>query len=113
MFERQKKVKAIALMGASLINPTNIASTAMRMEAARGYGATYGDYLKSFKAKQNTTFDVSSLTNEGVANTGMGEVDTAMNTSGNKKKSKTSKDTTKYFAGTGMDESTNKRTFLT
>ena len=112
MFERQKKVKAIALMGASLINPTNIASTAMRMEAARGYGATYGDYLKSFKAKQNTTFDVSSLNNEGVANTGMGEVDTVMNTSGNKKKSKTSKDTTKYFAGTGMDESTTKRTFL-
>ena len=42
----------------------------------------------------------------------MGEVDVVSNNT-NKKKSKTSKNTTKYFAGTGMDESTNKRTFYT
>ena len=111
MFERQKKIKAVAL-GAMSIMAGPIVGSPLRMMAAKELTKQYGDYQKSFKANLNTTFDVSSLTNEGVANTGMGEVDTVMNTSGNKKKSKTSKDTTKYFAGTGMDESTNKRTFL-
>ena len=111
MFERQKKIKAVALGGMSLmVGP--ILGSPLRMMAGKELTKEYGDYQKSFKANLNTTFDVSSLTNEGVANTGMGEVDTVMNTSNNKKKSKTSKDTTKYFAGTGMDESTTKRTFL-
>ena len=111
MFEQQKKIKAIALGGMSLmVGP--ILGSPLRMMAGKELTKEYGDYQKSFKANLNTTFDVSSLTNEGVANTGMGEVNTVMNTSNNKKKSKTTKDTTKYFSGTGTDESTNKRTFL-
>ena len=111
MFEQQKKIKAIAL-GSMSIMAGPIVGSPLRMMAGKELTKQYSDYQKSFKANLNTTFDVSSLTNEGVANSAMGEVDTVMNTSTNKKKSKTTKDTTKYFAGTGTDESTNKRTFL-
>ena len=112
MFEQQKKIKAIALGGMSIMAGPIVGSP-LRMMAGKELTKQYSDYQKSFKANLNTTFDVSSLNNEGVANSAMGEVETVMNTSSNKKKSKTSKDTTKYFAGTGMDESTNKRTFYT
>jgi len=111
MFEQQKKIKAIAL-GSMSIMAGPIVGSPLRMMAGKELTKQYSDYQKSFKANLNTTFDVSSLTNEGVANSAMGEVDTVMNTSTNKKKSKTTKNTTKYFAGTGTDESTNKRTFL-
>ena len=111
MFERQKKIKAVALGGMSLmVGP--IMGSPLRMMAGKELTKQYSDYQKSFKANLNTTFDVSSLANEGVANSAMGEVDVVSNNT-NKKKSKTSKNTTKYFAGTGMDESTNKRTFYT
>ena len=112
MFERQKKIKAIALGGMSIMAGPIVGSP-LRMMAAKELTKQYSDYQKSFKANLNTTFDVSSLNNKGVANSAMGEVDTVMNTPTNKKKSKTTKDTTKYFAGTGTDESTNKRTFYT
>ncbi len=113
MFERQKKIKAIALLGASLINPTNIASTAMRMEAARSYGKSYEDYMKSFKAKQKESFSLAvNSANQMTANKATGEVFEVTGTPSDKKKSKTSKNTTKYFAGTGSDESSTKRTFF-
>ena len=113
MFDRQKKIKSIALLGASLLNPTNIASTAMRMEAARSYGQTYEDYMKGFKAKQKESFSLAvNSANQMTANKATGEVFEVTGTPSDKKKSKTSKNTTKYFAGTGSDESTNKRTFF-
>ena len=111
----KKKIKTNGLLGAALIKQTNLEIADMRMEAARGYGETYEDYMKSFKAKQKKSFSLAVDTaNKMTANQATGEVYevTGSDNNNKKSKSKTSKNTTKYFAGSGTDESSTKRTFF-
>ena len=111
MFERQNKIKAVMLGGLSLIAGP-IVGTPMRMAAADALNAKYGDYRKSFTANlaMGNTQSTASKENTETANLGFGTTETEVV---NNKKSKKSKDTTKYFAGIGQDESTMKRTFYT
>jgi len=113
MFESQKKTKAIMLGGLSVFAGP-VVGTIMRMGAGDAFNAKYSDYQKSFQAKTDpynaNTFSASNKQNNTeTANLAMGE--TTQITSNKKNKSKTTKSTSKYFAGTGQDESNQKRTF--
>lgn len=109
MFERQNKIKALMLGGLSLMAGP-IVGTPMRMAAADSLNAKYGDYKKSFTANlaMGNTQPTASKENIETANLGFGTTETEV--ASNKKKSKTTKKTSKYFAGQGSDESTNTRT---
>ena len=113
MFEQQKKFQAIGLAVLSL-GGGPIVGSVMRAGAADAFNSTYGDYQKSFNAKFDplnaNTFSASNKQNNTeTANLAMGE--TTQVSSNKKSKSKTTKNTSKYFAGMGVDESTKKRTF--
>ena len=111
MFESQKKTQAIMLGGLSFMAGP-VVGTAMRMGAANAFNSTYKDYRKSFQAnKAMGSVDYSSPTvnTTETANLAMG--DTNEVASNKKKKSKTTKSTTKFFTGTGTEESTKKRAF--
>ena len=91
--------------------------SAVAVQTADAFNSTYGDYQKSFNAKFDplnaNTFSASNNSNKQnnteTANLAMGE--TTQVSSNKKSKSKTTKNTSKYFAGMGVDESTKKRTF--
>lgn len=111
MFERQKKIQSIGL-GVLSLAAGPLVGTVMRAGAADAFNSTYGEYRKSFQAnKAMGSVDQSSPTtnNTETANLGFGTTDVVNN---KKNKSKTSKTTTKYFAGYGQDESSLKRKFL-
>lgn len=109
MFESQRKTKAIMLGGLSVFAGPVVGSV-MRVGAADALYSNYDDYRKSFSANMSSNkFDSPSAQNTETANKGMG---TTENNTSTKTKSKTTKSTTKYLAGTGMDVSTKKRFFL-
>ena len=111
MFESQKKFKAIGLAVLSL-GGGPLAGSVMRAGAADAFNSTYSDYRKSFQAnKAMGSVDYSSPTTQSTETANLGMGDTTNVASNNKKKSKTTKSTSKYFAGMGVDESTKKRTF--
>ena len=110
MFERQKKIQSIGL-GVLSLAAGPLVGTVMRAGAADAFNSTYGDYRKSFQAnKAMGSVDYSSPTTQSTetANLAMGDTTQVTN---NKKKSKTTKSTNKFFAGTGTEESTKKRAF--
>ena len=117
MFEQQRKIKMTMLGGLSVLAGP-IGGTIMRAGAADAYNSKYSDYQKSFKANMSSGKDFASHVNNQTnvwgqptetANLAMG--DTTEVASNNKKKSKTTKSTTKFFTGTGTEESTKKRAF--
>jgi len=116
MFEQQKKIKSIGLAVVSLGAPMLVGQV-MRAGAADAFNATYADYKKSFNAKfdklnANTFSSANNNTstqNKETANLAFGETNTEV--ASNNKKSKTTKNTKKYLAGSGQDESSTKRTF--
>jgi hypothetical protein len=117
MFEQQRKMKMTMLGGLSVFAGP-IGGTIMRAGAADAYNSKYSDYQKSFKANMSSGKDFASHVNNQTnvwgqptetANLAMG--DTTEVASNKKNKSKTTKSTSKYFAGTGQDESNQKRTF--
>jgi hypothetical protein len=84
----------------------------MRAGAADAFNSTYSDYRKSFQAnKAMGSVDYSSPTTQSTETANLAMGDTSEVASNNKKKSKTTKSTTKFFTNTGLDESTNLRTF--
>jgi hypothetical protein len=110
MFEQQKKIKTVMLGGLSVMAGPLVGQV-MRAGAADAFTSTYGDYRKSFQAnKAMGSVDYSSPTTQSTetANLAMGDTTQVTN---NKKKSKTTKTTNKFFAGTGTEESTKKRAF--
>lgn len=110
MFEQQKKIKSIGLAVISLGAPMGVGQV-MRAGAADAFNSTYADYQKSFKANMssNKKFDNNTTENNETANLSFGEINTEV--ASNNKKSKTTKNTKKYLAGSGQDESSTKRTF--
>lgn len=107
MFQSQQKTKAIMLGGLSIMAGP-VVGTAMRMGAADALNSKYGDYRKSFTANKGMgSVQSPTIENTDVANLAIGETETNYNS----KKSKTTKKTSKFFAGMGVDESTKKRTF--
>jgi len=111
MFETQKKTQAIMLGGLSFMAGP-VVGTVMRMGAANALNSTYGDYRKSFQAnKAMGSVDYSSPTTQSTETANLAMGDTTDVASNNKKKSKTTKSTTKFFTGTGTEESTKKRAF--
>jgi len=111
MFESQKKLQTGLLAGLSIFAPMGVGQV-IRMGAADTYNSTYGDYRKSFTAnKAMGNVDQSSPTTQSTETANLAMGDTSEVASNNKKKSKTTKSTTKFFTNTGLDESTNLRTF--
>ena len=107
MFLSQQKTKALMLGGLSLMAPP-LAGQVMRIGAADALNKTYSGYRKTFEAnKAMGSVQSPKIENTDVANLAMGETETSYNS----KKSKTTKKTSKFFAGMGVDESTRKRTF--
>lgn len=107
MFQSQQKTKAIMLGGLSIMAGPVVGSV-MRMGAANALNSKYGDYRKSFTANKGMgSVQSPTIENTDVANLAIGETETNYNS----KKSKTTKKTSKFFAGMGVDESTKKRTF--
>ena len=113
MFESQKRLKMIATGSMAALGVP-----VMGAAFADYNSKTYADYKKSFKANMSSGKDFASHVNNQTnvwgqptetANLAMG--DTTEVASNKKKKSNTTKSTTKFFAGTGQDESTKKRTF--
>jgi hypothetical protein len=113
MFESQRRVQGALIAGLSFTVPM-FAGQIMRGIAADTMNSNYSNYLnkfnknmqsnKSFKAR-NT--GVNQQANNETANLAFGNTDTTQVAN----KSKTSKKTTKYLAGIGSDELSNKRTF--
>ena len=107
MFQSQQKTKALLVGGLSVFGGPVVGSI-MRMGAADSLNKTYGDYRKSFTANKGMgSVQSPTIENTDVANLAIGETETNYNS----KKSKTTKKTSKFFAGMGVDESTKKRTF--
>jgi len=111
MFESQKKTQAIMLGGLSFMAGP-VVGTVMRMGAANALNSTYGDYRKSFQAnKAMGSVDYSSPNTNSTETANLAFGDTTDVASNKKNKSKTTKSTNKFFAGTGTEESTKKRAF--
>lgn len=108
MFERQKKLQMIATGSMAALG-----IPVMGAAFADYNSKKYSDYQKSFKAKYdplnaNTFSKANEQNNSETANLAMG--DTTEVASNNKKKSKTTKKTSKFF--TGVNERTDKRNFF-
>tara|TARA_R110002096_G_scaffold198133_1_gene381815 strand:- start:672 stop:1436 length:765 start_codon:yes stop_codon:yes gene_type:complete len=112
MHDSQMKAQALMVGGLSLLAGP-IGGTIMRASAADSFNKIgskgYQKYQKSFKANMNKDMSSSVQNNTSTANKAMGE--TTQVTSNKKKNKSTTKSTSKFFAGMGMDESSNKRTF--
>jgi len=112
MHDSQMKAQALMVGGLSLLAGP-IGGTIMRASAAdsaRKIGSKgYQQYQKSFKANMNRDMSSFVQNNTSTANKAMGE--TTQVTSNKKKNKSTTKSTSKFFAGMGMDESSNKRKF--
>ena len=107
MFESQKKLQMIATGAmASLGVPV------MGAAFADYNSKKYSDYKKSFQAnKAMGEVNYSSTTANSTETANLAFGDTTDVTSNKKNKSKTTKSTNKFFAGTGTEESTKKRAF--
>jgi len=113
MFEKQKKIQTLALAGMSLAMPMGLAQ-GMRSVAADTFQRPYSDYISAFYKGQSgeTNFAKAvGFANQGrdTANLAMG---TAVSDGGEKKSTKFTKKTTKYFAGSYADEAKKKRKFF-
>jgi len=111
MFESQKKLSSLLVAGLSFAAGP-IGGTLMRMSAADTYNSKYSDSLNKFNKNMSKSFIARNTggneqASSDSANLAFGDTDTTKVAN----KSKTSKKTTKYLAGTGSDESSNKRTF--
>tara|TARA_R110000765_G_scaffold272908_1_gene371593 strand:+ start:2777 stop:3565 length:789 start_codon:yes stop_codon:yes gene_type:complete len=111
MFESQKKLKTALVTGLSFAVP-GIGGTIMRLAALKTYNSTYSGYKNKFNKNMSKSFTArnnksNEQANNDSANLAFGDT----NTTEVANKSKTSKKFKKYLAGTGSDESSNKRTF--
>ena len=111
MFEQQRKIQTAMLAGLSIFAPMGVGQV-MRAGAADAFNSTYGDYRKSFEAnKAMGSVDYSSPNTNSTETANLAFGDTTDVASNKKNKSKTTKSTNKFFAGTGTEESTKKRAF--
>jgi hypothetical protein len=111
MFERQRKLQSALIAGLSFAAGP-IGGTIMRMAAADTYNSKYSDSLNKFNKNMSKSFEARNTggneqASRDSANLAFGNTDTTQVAN----KSKTSKKFKKYLAGTGSDESSNKRTF--
>ena len=113
MFESQRRVQGALIAGLSFTVPM-FAGQIMRGIAADTMNSNYSNYLNKFNKnmKSNKSFEARNTggneqANNETANLAFGNTDTTQVAN----KSKTSKKFKKYLAGTGSDESSNKRTF--
>ena len=113
MFMQQKKIQSVALAGMSLGMPM-ILGQGMRAIAAHTLQKPYSDYVSKFYKGQSGEANFAKA--EGFANQGKDTANLAMGTTvsdgGEKKSTKFTKKTTKYFAGSYADESKKKRKFF-
>jgi len=107
MFKSQKRLQMIATGSMAALG-----IPVMGAAFADYNSKKYSDYRKSFQAnKAMGEVNYSSPTTQSTETANLGMGDTTDVASNNKKKSKTTKSTTKFFAGTGTEESTKKRAF--
>ena len=113
MFEKQKKIQTVALAGMSLAMPMG-GGQLLRAAAADTFQRPYSDYISTFYKGQSGEANFAKA--EGFANQGKDTANLAMGTTvsdgGEKKSTKFTKKTTKYFAGSYADESKKKRKFF-
>jgi hypothetical protein len=113
MFQKQKNIQTLALAGMSLAMPMGLAQ-GMRAVAADTFQRPYSDYISTFYKGQSGEANFAKA--EGFANQGKDTANLAMGTTvsdgGEKKSTKFTKKTTKYFAGSYADESKKKRKFF-
>ena len=113
MFEKQKKIQTLALAGMSLAMPMG-GGQLLRAAAADTFQRPYSDYISTFYEGQSGEANFAKA--EGFANQGKDTANLAMGSTvsdgGEKKSTKFTKKTTKYFAGSYADESKKKRKFF-
>jgi len=110
MFEKQKNIQTLALAGMSLAMPMGLAQ-GMRAVAADTFQRPYSDYISTFYKGQSGEANFAKA--EGFANQGQDTANLAMGTTvsdgGEKKSTKFTKKTTKYFAASYSDQAKKKR----
>ena len=111
MFESQKKIQTLSLAGMSMVMPM-VLGQGMRAYAADTYQRPYSDYMSTFYKGQSGEANFAKakgFANQGqdTANLAMG--DTTIPSGGEKKSTKFTKQTTKYFAASYSDQSKKKR----
>ena len=109
MFEKQKKIQTMFLAGMSLAMPMG-GGQLMRAAAADTFQRPYSDYLSTFYKGQSG--EVNFAKAERFANQGKDTANLAMGTTsstGEKKSTKFTKKTTKYFAASYSDQARKKR----
>jgi len=109
MFQKQKKIQTMFLAGMSLAMPMG-GGQLMRAAAADTFQRPYSDYLSTFNKGQSGEANFAKA--EGFANQGQDTANLAMGTTsstGEKKSTKFTKKTTKYFAASYSDQARKKR----